>query len=154
MKRSELRELHTIIEAASHVTKGESDDRGRFLLFKTVCGFNLELIESTFMKWSQALADKANAEVDPRYKDFVVRAEKLATGKNAEKKTAALAVRYKDAIESQEAFDKYYEEIYMTEEVELPEGIKPWDFGDLPEKLTGGYIVALKPVLDNYPKGL
>jgi len=151
MDRNEIRELYGNIDACSYVTKGESDTREIHAKFKIVCGANLEILHNEFEKYAEIASAKYAEIVDPKYAEFVDKAEKVSQLKDAEKRTERLQVKYADAIASAIEFDRWRDEEFYLEEVTVPE-LKKWPFADLPEKIAGGYILALKEMIGDFPE--
>ncbi len=146
MRRNELKDLHKYLSQCATVTLNELDDKKKHKLFKVCCGVNINLISSIFEDFNEFVAKKASEMVDPDYMKF----EEAIEGKNANPKR--LEVKYADAIKSFEAYQDWLA-AYMDEEYDGDVKFHLYDFDDLPSNVSGGYIVAIKDILVNFPDG-
>lgn len=151
MNVNEMKELYANIDACSYVTKGESDSRETHFNFKVICGENLLKISAEFEKFALICKEKYEELVDPEYATFDCYANKLAESKDAEKKIEKLAKKYEKAIESHDTYQKWLLDVFFKQEVELPDLIMI-DFADVPEKIAGGYLIAIKSMIKNFPE--
>ena len=148
MNRDDVAKLYEAVSQCACVGKGESDDRDVFLRFKVVCGNNVNVLKKLIDTFNKECLEYAKVVVLPDYDVFCSKVEKL----DNVKKIKALKEEYADAIKTFEDYEVWLKD-YIAEEITLPE-LGMWSFNDLPEKISGGFIVALKPVISDYPDGL
>ena len=151
MDKNGLKEFYGNIDACSYVTKGDSDTREVHANFKVVCGLNLAIITKEFEAYSVIAADKYDELVSPDYARFREKFDKVSETKNPEKRLTALEIKYAGAIKTHDTFSAWYADEFSTEEIVLPELVL-WPFSDLPEKIAGGYLIAIKEMISDFPE--
>lgn len=151
MDRKTIKELYANIDACSYVTKGESDSREVHSNFKVVCGLNLAILTKEFESYALVAAAKYDELVNPEYAVYCDLMEKLEESKNKEKRQSSLTSRYAEAILSHETFSEWLNDVFYMEEIEVP-ALKMWPFANVPEKIAGGYMIAIKTMIADFPE--
>ena len=140
MNRIELKKLYENISLCACVNKGDSDEKEVFLNFKVICGKNLDLIQNLFDQWNEHCSEEAKHTIDDLYEEYY---ERKAKGEEFDES------KYADAIKSFERYESWFNS-FMEEEIDdLPYQMFP--FLDIPEKISGGYILSIAPMIEDFP---
>ncbi len=155
MNKKEAKDFCKYVSDCACVAKGDSDSRDTHAKFKITCAENLDRMEEYLSELNNYCLLKSDEMISAGFRDYDLQVKNIVDNTNMgqKKKETAIAKldeKYAEDIKTFNAYSDWFDQ-YMNGEAELPELVM-WGFEDLPEKISGGYIKALEPMVSGFPE--
>ena len=150
-----IKELYEAVSQSACVTKGESDTRENHAMFKVTCGKNLDLNQAELDEMNRIATEKAHEIVSLDYVKLIGLVEAIDSAslsdeaKEAKINKLKAKPKYVEAIASNDKYVEWFQEFMKTPWRDFD--LEMWPFEDIPDKVSGGYMIAIKPMISGFP---